>query len=294
MSSSPALASSSIRPWRRLRAWLAGCAGALMLAACGGGGGGDLLDRGIEAVLNFEGQFQALDGLAVELSGDTATILGFGDSPLGSNPSLLAVGQPFARNVQRTGNAGFSAEVVVPQYSGGVLSGVTYEPVSISLDGGTPAIGGAPAGYAYASGWTAYERPAGMPADAFGANCQAYWQPILEQGSARWRVLRGVGPFGSWDGIHPDKRNWIWTFSNFRSGRVHVEQRYDSLALGRTITPDPHPDAPFARFPLEGEPHCRINGDGAGTLFFKQYNATSGELVVYESQGMELLTWVRH
>ena len=292
MSSSPALASSSIRPWRHLRAWLAGCVGALVLAACGGGGGGDLLDRGIGAVLNFEGQFEALDGLAVELNGDTATVLGFGDSPLGSNPSLLAVGQPFARNVQRTGDASFSAEVAVPQYSGGVLSGLTYTPVSVSLEGGVPAISGAPAGYPYAGGWQPYEPPGAMPPDAFGTDCQAYWQPILAQGSARWRVTRAVGAFGAYDGVHPDKRNWTWSFSNFRSGRVHVAQRYDSLILDRTVTPHPHPDAPFAPFPLEGEPHCRINGDAAGTLFFKRYDATSGELVVYESQTMDLLTWV--
>src|SRR5690606_5611204 len=147
---------------------------------------------------------------------------------LGGNPSLLAVGQPFARNVQRTGDASFSAEAAVPHYSGGVLSGVTYEPVSVSLADGVPAIRGAPAGYPYASGWKPYDPPAAMPADAFGANCQAYWQPILEAGSARWRVTRAVGAFGAYDGIHPDKRNWVWTFSDFRSGRVHVAQRYDS------------------------------------------------------------------
>lgn len=299
MSSFTACVSSPILRPHRLRSWLAACASALLLAACGGGGGGgnDVIDDVIGAALNFEGQFEAADGLVIELDGEaagTATIVGFGTSPLGTNTSLLSAGQPFARNVVRTGDTTFSADVIVPSYDDekGKLNGTSYAPVTISLESDTPVITGLPAGYPYATGWTAYQPTAATPPDPFGVNCQEVWEPILAQGSGRWLVSKSV--WGSiYGGVHPDYVDWTWTFSNFRSGRVHVVQSYYSLSLGRTVTPDPSPDAEFGQFPLESEPHCRINADAAGVLFFKSYNPVNGELVAYENNNGVLVTLIR-
>ncbi len=74
-------------------------------------------------------------GLTIEFDGDEAVIADFGDSRLGTNSSVISVGDVYIRNITRTGTNKWSAEIIQGDYSLTKLNSVTFEPTELEVSG---------------------------------------------------------------------------------------------------------------------------------------------------------------
>lgn len=74
-------------------------------------------------------------GLTIEFTGDEAVIADFGDSHLGTNSSLINVGDVYIKNITRTGPNKWSAEIIQGDYLYSKLRSVTFEPTDLEVKG---------------------------------------------------------------------------------------------------------------------------------------------------------------
>lgn len=85
----------------------------------------------------LEGRFNS-DDLVINFTGDEAVIEQFGDHRLGTNPSLIKVGDPYIRNIEETEVNKWSAELVQSEYKydydarKDILESVGFIPVTIT------------------------------------------------------------------------------------------------------------------------------------------------------------------
>jgi hypothetical protein len=148
------------------------------------------IDAGLDFAL--EGTWEGIDGLTIEFEGDQAVIADFGDSPLGTNPSVLGVGDPFIDQIE-CGEESCTGRIVDPVIVNGVLEQIGHDAVTIEgdeaeLSFSSPALSG-----------TATFTPAdGGPGTGGGgdvqmsASCSEWWDAVTEVGT--WRIVDVQNP----------------------------------------------------------------------------------------------------
>jgi hypothetical protein len=107
------------------------------LAAIVGISGCDKTDDAIDEVVDsYLKEFYASDkGLTIEFEGDQATIADFGTSYLGSDRSIIDIGDVYIKNITRTGPNKWSANIIEGTYNLSSLKSITYASTTITLDG---------------------------------------------------------------------------------------------------------------------------------------------------------------
>lgn len=74
------------------------------------------------------------NNLTIQIEDDEGYVVDFGTSNLGSNPSVFSPEKPFIKNISRTDQDSWTAEVVKGTFDNqGKLNAISYEPVSINI-----------------------------------------------------------------------------------------------------------------------------------------------------------------
>ncbi len=182
------------------------------------------IDAGLDFAL--EGTWEGIDGLTIEFEGDQAVIADFGDSPLGTNPSVLGIGDPFIDQIE-CGEESCTGRIVDPVLVGGVLEQVGHAAVTIDGDEAelvfsSPALAGTAAVFTPASGGPGTGGGGDLQTSA---SCSQWWSAVTEVGT--WRIVDVQNP-PDWQG--PPTSEVTLTFSG--------ENRYefsDPEAMGYSI-----------------------------------------------------------
>lgn len=169
--------------------WTRTCAPALTALALAGALAG--CSDPVDAVIDFalEGTFQDMDGLVVEFADDEARIVDFGDSPLGTNPGVLGVGDAFITGIECDA-VSCTGEVVDPVFVDEVLESYDMTGVEIERDGDQLTLRSTAfeGGVSLLSPADEDEEP-GTPGDGTltaSASCAEWWAAVTEVGT--WQL----------------------------------------------------------------------------------------------------------
>lgn len=94
----------------------------------------DTIDKVVDSYLK-EFYSSGAEGLTIEFIGDEAVIADFGNSYLGSNNSVINVGDIYIKNITRKGPNKWSADIIQGDYTLRYLNSVAFESTDLTLDG---------------------------------------------------------------------------------------------------------------------------------------------------------------
>lgn len=247
---------------RKSRSFAVVLGAAVLLGSLGGCGGKGPLDAGLDLAL--DGTWKGIDGLVVEFAGGQATIVDFGSSPLGTNATVLQVGEPFIRNIS-CGPDSCTGQILDPEIVNGILQSYDLEGVEIERSGDqitlwSDALPDGLSTFTPADGEGGGEGP-GTGQLTRSSSCAEWWAELTRVGS--WKVTY----YNKFMSGELDVSDWSWTFtqpdryvSPFTSGEaittgtVGFDDNYAGRGLCRIkrFADSGHQMSPFFPISYEG------------------------------------------